>query len=34
MTVRPIARATGIATRPVPTASSTTGPSASFASST
>jgi len=31
---RPIARATGIATRPFPTASSTTGPSASRASST
>jgi hypothetical protein len=33
-TRRPIARATGIATRPFPTANSTTGPAACRASST
>jgi hypothetical protein len=33
MTGLPVARATGIATRPFPIASSTSGPSASLASS-
>ena len=33
-TCRPVSRATGIATRPLPTASSTSGPSLSRASST
>jgi hypothetical protein len=31
MTVRPVARATGMATRPLPTASSTRGPAVSTA---